>query len=247
MVKGLKIFIGYDERQALSYNVLQFSIARRSSDPVSISPLVLNQLPIKRVGLTPFTYSRFLVPWLCDYEGWALFMDADMLVLDDIKKLFALRKDEYAVMVSKNAKRFEWASLMLFNCEKCKVLTPEFIEKAVKLHTIEWVDESQVGDIPREWNHLVGYDSRSPSAKIVHFTQGMPCYPETRDCEYAPEWLAEKKQANFIVPWVELMGTSVHAVNVNGRLMPKFLIDLENKRPAVGYENTVKKLMGGGN
>lgn len=58
----LRIFIGYDHRQAVAYNVLQFSLYRRSSRPLAISPLVLPTLPMKRQGLTPFTFSRFLVP-----------------------------------------------------------------------------------------------------------------------------------------------------------------------------------------
>ena len=74
----LRVFIGYDDRQPVAYNVLQFSIATRSSRPVTITPLIINQLPIKRTGLTPFTFSRFLVPWLCDYQGTALFLDIDM-------------------------------------------------------------------------------------------------------------------------------------------------------------------------
>ena len=77
----LKIFIGHDERQPVSTSVCLNSIYRRASKPVQITPLVLSQLPIDRSGLTPFTFSRFLVPWLCDYEGWALFMDCDFLIL----------------------------------------------------------------------------------------------------------------------------------------------------------------------
>src|ERR1700741_4365040 len=100
--RPLLIFIGYDHRQAVPYNGLQFSLYRRSSRPRSISPLVLPTLPMKRQGLTPFTFSRFLVPWLCDYQGWALFLDIDFLALADIAELFALADDRHAAMVSKN-------------------------------------------------------------------------------------------------------------------------------------------------
>mgnify|MGYP000290578739 CR=1 FL=1 len=99
----LPVYIGFDHRQAVSYNVLQFSIFRRSSKPVTISPLVLPSLPITRQGLTPFTYSRFLVPWLNSFQGWALFLDTDFLCLADISELFALCDNRYAAMVSKNA------------------------------------------------------------------------------------------------------------------------------------------------
>lgn len=222
-----RIFIGYDHRQPVSYNVLHHSILRHATEPVSITPLSLKALPLKRQGLTPFTFSRFLVPWLCDYQGWALFLDIDMLLRDDISKLFKLADDKYAVMVSKNEHTFEWASAMLFNCahDENKVLTPEYIEIAEKLHGIHWVrDRNVIGDLPREWNHLVGYDTPRDDAKLVHYTQGVPYFPETKESEYAKDWNGEFKLMSSSMPWVSLMGNSVHAANVDGRLVPKFTV-----------------------
>lgn len=220
----LKVFIGYDHRQPVSYNVLQQSIFRQSSKPVSITALVLEQLPIERDGLTPFTFSRFLVPYLCNYEGWALFLDIDILLRDDISKLFDYADDKYAVMVSKNDKKFEWASVILFNCghKANKVLTPEYIEKANALHQISWVQPEFIGDLPREWNHLVGYDEERKDAKLIHYTQGVPCFPETIDSEYAQEWAEEHQICNRAQPWVTLMGNSVHATVIDGKIMPKY-------------------------
>ena len=51
---------------------------------------------------TEFSFSRFLVPHLCNYEGWAIFMDCDMMVVDDIKNLWNLRDNKYAVMCVKH-------------------------------------------------------------------------------------------------------------------------------------------------
>jgi hypothetical protein len=226
----LKIFIGYDHRQPIAYNVLQQSIARRSSKPVSITPLIYNQLPISHrrleQGLTPFTFTRFFVPWLCNFQGLAVFMDIDMLVQDDIAKLFDLANSKYAVQVIKNEKRFEWASLMLFNCEKCTNLTPHYINNLDNkgLHRIEWANEEEIGDLPAAWNHLVGYDKPRTDASLVHFTQGLPCYQETITSEYAKEWNGEHQFMNSAYPWVELMGHSVHAAKLpDGRVVPKFV------------------------
>jgi hypothetical protein len=212
----LRIFIGFDPRQAVSYNVLQFSILRRATVPVSITPLVLETLPITRQGLTPFTWSRFLVPWLCDYEGPALFLDSDMLCLGDVAELDRRRADHESVpaaWVSKNEKKFEWASAILFECghPANRVLTPEYVQTAEALHQCQWLADDHVGDLPREWNHLVGYDAPRPDAKLVHFTQGLPIFPETDGSEYADAWLAEHAAMNHTVPWAELMGRSVHA------------------------------------
>lgn len=225
----LRVFIGYDHRQPVSYNVLHQSIITRSSKPVSITPLCLPQLPFKRQGLTPFTFSRFLVPWLCDYQGWALFLDIDMLLLDDISKLFYYANEKYSVMVSKNEKRFEWASAILFNCEKNKILTPEYCEKADGLHQISWCKEDEIGDFPRSWNHLVGYDKRRSSeqpAQLIHYTQGIPAFEETLDSEYSKEWHETHRQVNSTLPWVDLMGNSVHATTINGKRMPKYKMEL---------------------
>jgi hypothetical protein len=223
MTDVLRIFIGFDHRQPISLNVLASSIYARSSKPVAIVPLVLPQLPIKRQGLTPFTYSRFLVPYLCSYQGWALFLDLDMVVLDDISKLFDMADDKYAVMVSKNELKFERASMMLFNCAKCPMLTPEMIETHPNLHSIAWLPDELVGDLPRAWNHLVGYDTPCENPKLVHYTQGVPAFVETQDCEHADKWFLEHKRMNSVTNWVELMGNSVHAAQLpDGTRVPKY-------------------------
>src|SRR5437879_2363173 len=105
---ALRIFIGYDPRQPIAYNVLQHSIIRHASRPVAITPLILAQLPIKRRGLTEFTYSRFLVPWLCHYQGQAVFLDSDMIVKGDIAELFFKFNADVAMMIEQA--EFEWAS-----------------------------------------------------------------------------------------------------------------------------------------
>jgi len=143
---------------------------------------------------------------LCDFKGLALFLDADMLCLDDISDLFDL-KDESAVQVVKNAEKFEWPSMMLFDCSQCWKLTPEGIEYGDNLFKMdEW---AEVGDLPTEWNHLVGYDAPAP-AKLVHYTQGVPVWPETEGCEYSEEWHNERRAMMSTCSFDELMGHSVH-------------------------------------
>jgi hypothetical protein len=222
----LRIFIGYDERQAAAYNVCRFSIERRSSVPVAITPLKLDTLPLKREGLTRFTFSRFLVPYLCGYEGWALFMDSDFLVLGDVREFedLAFMASTAAARVSQNEKRFEWASLILFNCghPANRILTPQYVATANDLHRLSWLKDDRIGDISRCWNHLVGYDQPRPDAKAVHFTQGLPIFPETEGSEYAEQWRAEHKAMNSTKPWQETMGNSVHAaMTKDGRRVAK--------------------------
>jgi len=203
----MRIFIGIDKRQPVAYNVLRYSIERRASKPVWIQPLVFEWMPVKRKGLTEFSFTRYLVPYLCNYEGEALFIDADMLVLDDIHKLTDLIDKTKPVSVVKNPIRFEWPSLMYFNNSLCEKLTPELVEHG-KPMTFDWA--GSVGEIPKEWNHLVGYDKPNPQAKLIHFTRGIPCFPETQGCEFSDEWNKEARMTMATVSWQEIMGNSVH-------------------------------------
>ena len=104
----IRIFIGYDPREAVAYNVLCHSIQSRASAPVSITPLMLSQLEgvmwRRRHSLqsTEFSFSRFIVPHLAGFEGWALFMECDMLVRDDIADLWARWDVRFAVQFDKH-------------------------------------------------------------------------------------------------------------------------------------------------
>ena len=210
----IRIFIGFDERETVAWHVLTHSILERSSEPVCFVPLALSNLgklmwreknPLQS---TDFSFSRFLTPFLSAYEGWSLFMDCDMLMLDDISKLWALRDDRFAVMCIKHdhqpaekvkflgapqtpyAKK-NWSSVMLFNNARCRALTPEYVNTAsgLELHQFKWLeDDSLIGDLPEKWNHLVGYTSPNTNAANVHFTLGGPYFNEYADCEFSKEW-----------------------------------------------------------
>jgi hypothetical protein len=214
----IRVFIGFDPREASAFSVLAHSIHVRASVPVSVAPLMLSQLaPIfsrERNSLqsTDFAFTRFLTPYLSGYEGWSLFTDCDMLVLDDVAKLWALRDERYAVMVVKHDHRpresvkflgqpqtaypkKNWSSVMLFNNARCRVLTPEYVNAAtgLELHQFKWLpDEALIGALPGRWNHLVGYDPPSRDVSLVHYTLGGPYFEEYRNCEYAEEWRRER-------------------------------------------------------
>jgi hypothetical protein len=215
----IPVFIGFDPREAVAYSVLSYSIQARASQPVTIAPLILSQLGglMKRsrhpLQSTEFSFSRFLTPFLSGYTGWSLFMDCDMLMLDDVVKLFELRDERYAVMVVKHDhspretvkflgqpqtkyEKKNWSSVMLFNNSHCRALTPEYVDAAtgLELHQFKWLDnEDQIGGLPSAWNHLVGYD-RPGKASLVHFTRGGPYFEEYQDCEYAEQWFAERSR-----------------------------------------------------
>ncbi len=192
--------------------------------PVTIAPLKLRQLkPIftrerHTLQSTDFSFSRFLTPHLCAYQGWSLFIDCDMLMLEDIANLWALRDERYALMVVKHEhkpqetvkflgepqtayQKKNWSSVMLFNNERCRALTPEYVNRAsgLELHQFKWLkDEALIGALPRQWNHLVGYDAPRRDAALVHYTLGGPYFEEYADCEYGDEWRAERDHMNAV-------------------------------------------------
>lgn len=87
-----------------------------------------------------------------------------------------------------------WSSVMLFNNAKCRTLTPEYVNTAtgLELHQFKWPgNDNLIGEIPRRWNHLVGYDNPNPDVSLVHYTIGGPYFEKYKDCEYAEAWREE--------------------------------------------------------
>lgn len=212
----MKVFIGTDPRQPVAWVVLANSILRHSSIPVEITPLSLRTLPITRRGLTEFTYSRFLVPYLCGFRGRALFLDADMIVTGDIAQFDKDAPDlASSVLVNQEQARFEWPSAMYFNCYNSQTLTPSYIENPKNsLFDLAWADHG-VGSFAPEWNHLCGYGSERLDAKLYHFTRGIPIWKETTAENGTPQdhlWRKEAKIAFSSVTHQELMGGSVHVL-----------------------------------
>ena len=207
----LRVFIGVDPRQPIAYSVLASSLIRHSSKPLAITALSLKTLPIKRRGLTEFTFSRFLVPYLCGYEGTALFLDADMVVTGDIAELFATEMGHHQLLVNKDQARFEWPSAMLFDCSACVTLTPEYVDNPRnQLFDFAWAEHGAIGSFPDEWNKCVGYAPSGLDAKLYHFTKGIPIWRETRGNPEDVVFHEAYKHMLHSVSHTELMGNSVH-------------------------------------
>lgn len=221
----IRIFIGFDPRETVAYNVLAHSIQARASAPVAIAPLALSQLrqvlTRERHALqsTDFSFSRFLTPYLCSFAGWSLFMDCDMLMRDDVTKLWDLRDSRYAVQVVKHDHKpretvkflgaaqtsytkKNWSSVMLFNNAECRTLTPDYVNTAsgLDLHQFKWLESDElIGALPRRWNHLVGYDAPDEDIALAHYTIGGPYFEEYADCPLAGEWRAERDAMLYAV------------------------------------------------
>lgn len=206
-MRPFPIFVGYDKREAVAYHVACQTILEKASIPVAFIPLTGEQ----RDGSNAFIYARFLVPYLCDFQGTALFIDSDVVVRADIAELCALQRLDQGVQVVKHDyktkyptkylgysnpdyPRKNWSSVMLWNCgyypNRC--LTPEFVadKPGSYLHRLQWLADDQIGGLPSKWNRLVLEQDIQRDDKLLHYTVGTPCFDEYADCPGADEWFA---------------------------------------------------------
>lgn len=216
----IPIFVGHDQREAVAYHVFCQSVIERASVPVQFIPLAKNLLggfDGQRDGSNEFIYSRFLVPYLMGYKGWAIFADGDMVCKADIAELWALRDPWKAVQVVKHDyktkhpvkylgaknedyERKNWSSVVLWNCEHFMnhKLTPEMVGKAsgADLHRFRWLPDDRIGEIPKEWNWIVLEYPENPDAKLLHYSIGTPCFPDYSRCPQARDWHDAHRRAN---------------------------------------------------
>lgn len=216
----MNVYIGYDSREDLAYQVCSYSIKSKSNS-VNIYPLKLNELKEKRLytrdedklGSTEFTFSRFLVPILNNYSGWALFCDCDILFLNSVEELFSKVDDRYAIMcvqhdytpkgdtkmdgkIQSIYPRKNWSSLVLWNCghPSNKKVTQELINDpdttGKYLHRFSWLKDNEIGEVSHEWNWLVGWyeEPKDGAPKALHYTEGGPWFPDYRFCDYHDVW-----------------------------------------------------------
>ena len=218
----INIFIGYDPREAVVFHICNNSLIRHSSSPIAVTPLALNNLVDYREtqhdGSNQFIYSRFLIPHLMQYKGWAIYIDGDMLLKEDIIKLWDLRDESKAVLCvphnyktkthekylgAKNSDypRKNWSSVVLWNCSHPvnRIMTPDFVMQSTgaQLHRFSWIDDSLIGKLPIEWNWLPDEFGSNEEAKLLHWTLGAPCFHEYATVPMAEEWHREAMLANF--------------------------------------------------
>ncbi len=214
VIEPIRIFLGWDARESVAYHVCVQSILAKASRPVAIYPLALHLFSKEYQehhddGSNAFTYSRFLIPWLCHWNGYAIFMEADMLMRADIAELWDMRRpdlgvqcvqhdyktkhpDKYLGAKNEDYPRKNWSSVMLWNCGYFpnRVLDPKFVgdHDGSFLHRFGWLSDEQIGELPKAYNHLVGEFDRDDMAKLLHFTIGTPCFPGYEQQEGADEW-----------------------------------------------------------
>lgn len=228
-MQPIPIYVGVDPREMAGYHVFCQSVLDKSRVPVAFIPLhkpMLNDFDGQKDGTNAFIYSRFLVPYLQNYNGWAIFADgSDMVTLDGIEKLWAQRehhafnkavavvKHDYVTkhprkyigthMEADNASypRKNWSSLILWNCGHYanRRLTPEVVMESPGsfLHRFEWLNDAQIGELPPDWNVLVG-EQDTAGASLLHYTLGVPGFDHYRDCDGSLHWHRAMKRVTHV-------------------------------------------------
>ena len=216
-------FIGYDSKEDIAYRVCKQSLLKKSSITINVLALKLHELVVRNyynrsidpLASTEFTYSRFLVPSLMNFKGWAVFCDCDFLFLDDVAKLFeGLSNDKAVYCVQHDYKpkekhkmdgqqqtiypRKNWSSFIVFNCShpSNKKLDIEAVNKepGSYLHQFKWLKDDEIGSLDERWIWLEGWTSNHNKLKpyAVHYTRGGPWFDEWQDVEYAEDWKNER-------------------------------------------------------
>jgi hypothetical protein len=223
----IRLYAGFDPREEVGYHAFCSSVIEHATVPVSISPLgpkTVSRLYSEgqRDGTNAFIYLRFLIPYLEDFQGMAIFCDgADMVMDADIAELAALYDPFKAVQVVKHEYRTKhprkyvgtqmeadngdwpkknWSSVMLINCGHYawRSMTPEVVGTVpgYHLHRFEFIQERFVGELPKEWNCLVDEGQDATGAKLLHWTAGIPGFKHYRGAPMAHKWFAANARAN---------------------------------------------------
>ena len=208
-----QIFIGYDKREAKAYDVCKFSIEQ-------VSDIKINKLFSEDIETynrdwgepqsTDFTFTRFWVPQLSNYEGWSFFVDCDFVFLadpleilenvDESKAAYVVQHPGYIPnsqikmdgVAQHRAYRKNWASFILFNNShpKNKRLTTEFLNNhrpGLDFHQLRWLDDEDIGALPLEWNCLDDYYYLE-NPKAIHYTDGGPWFDNYKETMYSGIW-----------------------------------------------------------
>jgi hypothetical protein len=231
----LNVWIGYDSREPEAYEVLKASILKHATMAVNIQKL--DERALRHAGLyrrtwqadgaqkvdkidgkpfsTEFSFTRFLVPALQQWEGWGLFLDCDQMFMTDIAEMLNEMDPTKAVQVcqqnyvpteglkmdgqvQQRYYRKNWSSVMLFNCAHPgnRWLTPDVVnsEPGSWLHGFGWLPDGDIGDLHHGWNWLEGTTKVPP--KNVHYTDGGVWFKHMRDLDrpYFEEWRNAAKE-----------------------------------------------------
>jgi hypothetical protein len=222
VAEKLKIYVGYDSREDIAWQVCRFSLLRHAGTAIEVHPL--KQPSLRELGLytrgpdkasTEFSLTRFLTPYIAAHEGWTIFVDCDFLFTTDVTKVLHGTDPGKAVHVVKHDytpantlkmdaqvqttyPRKNWSSFMLFNGRHpaVKALTPEVVnqESPAFLHRFGWIaEEDLIGELPLAWNFLVGeYPRPERTPHAIHFTNGGPWFAHWQNVMYADLWCAER-------------------------------------------------------
>ncbi len=153
----IKVFVGTDDLQQDAEKVLEYSIRTNTKDDVNLTFMRLGwQTPP-----TGFSSHRYLIPKLCNYKGYAIYLDVDMLVLGDLSELWNYKTKGKWCITHFNKKNRDEVSVI--DCSAFRDLPKENQLKMISGKQMarsiinSGVDGSRASrylkNIPKTWNH----------------------------------------------------------------------------------------------
>jgi hypothetical protein len=232
------VFLGFDAAEMRACNVAETSLyAHSSRSAVTVTRVSRSRLgslytrPTSRMPngqlfddisgapmSTGHAIARFFVPLLCDFEGWALFTDGDVLFREDVRQVFALADERYAIQVVQHPPLLEegdkkaghvqqayhrknWSSVMLIQCghPANRALTVDVLNAwpGRDLHAFRWLSNDLIGALPARWNYLNGVSAPQDDPALVHFTLGCPDVPGHEHDAFSDEWYGMARGAQY--------------------------------------------------
>lgn len=190
----IRFFVGTCARSALADQALENSLNRHCSGPFEIhwmregegifrdwKPIPNEKLPdtahrsTRPFGnwATPFTMFRLAVPELCEFEGRAIYLDSDMIVLGDPRELWEM--EQSAPWKCTSVRRFEPA---LIDCAGFRPENwPSIAQMKRDSHVVYHQYRSRMRkmglidpSLPPDWNCLDG-EGLCSQTKLIHFTK----------------------------------------------------------------------------
>ena len=224
----INLYIGHDPRESVGTHVFLSSLLKQTTAPVAVT--FLHKPMLHRLfggdiaeGTNAFTLSRFLIPFIQNWRGDAIYMDgADMLLKADLGQLEVWRDPYKAVQVVKHEYqtndplkyrgtsmeaentdygRKNWASMMLISCHHYawRKMTPQYLRSASKVEILNfsWMEDGYIGEIPKTWNWLADEYGFNADAKLLHWTQGIPGFNHYKYAPHGDDWHKALEDVNY--------------------------------------------------
>lgn len=173
----IRVFIGTDSSiHQKAEKVVKYSILKNTDAEVDVQFI---QPGWKSKGPTGFTLHRYLIPKLCNHEGFAIYLDVDMLILGNIQELWDYKTLGKWCIPPRSKKQIN-DDVSVIDCNTFSDLPiGNVIRKLDKTSIRNIIGNRYHQNIPKEWNAI---DVLSDNTKLLHYSRlgTQPWHPDPK-------------------------------------------------------------------